>query len=36
MTNAEKMRKTKPIIEIDEELISGEDYNPEKVEKAHI
>ena len=36
MLNAEKIRKTKPIVEIDEEYISGEEINPEKIEKAYM
>ena len=36
MMNAEKIRKTKPIVEIDEVSISGDEINPEKKEKAYM
>ena len=36
MINAEKIRKTKPIVEIDEVSISGDEINPEKKEKAYM
>ena len=36
MINAEKIRKTKPIVEINEVSISGDEINPEKKEKAYM
>ena len=34
MENYQKKSKTKPIVEIDEDQNSDEEYNPERIEKA--